>query len=155
MISMPALVRAMVTATVAVGSFFGTMRKGRRVVYLVDFSGSMGSDASGGTRIALLKKELVRSINELDARMNFAVIFFSHHAWTIDIDNADAGWNGLGDDADRLLVPGGYRGAAEVYFTDRVDGAAGQHGVVSAAEDGVRDDSAAGHRLSAFRRRAE
>ena len=76
-------------------SFFGTPRTGQRVVYLVDFSGSMASDADGSTRISVLKKELVRSIEELNERMNFAVIFFSHNAWTIDIEEADAGWNGL------------------------------------------------------------
>jgi len=77
-------------------SFFGTPRTGRRVVYLVDFSGSMASDADGGTRISVLKKELTRSIEELSERMSFSVIFFSHNAWTIDIQEADAGWNGLG-----------------------------------------------------------
>jgi hypothetical protein len=78
-------------------SFFGTPRHGRRVVYLVDFSGSMASDATGGSRISLLKKELIRSINELSGKMSFAVIFFSHNSWSIDIDDPDAGWNGLGD----------------------------------------------------------
>jgi hypothetical protein len=77
-------------------SFFGTPRRGKRVLYLVDFSASMGSDATGGTRIELLKKELVRSIEELPERMNFAVIFFSHNSWTIDNEDPDAGWNGLG-----------------------------------------------------------
>ncbi len=78
-------------------SFFGTPRHGRRVVYLVDFSGSMASDATKGSRISILKKELVRSINELNEKMGFAVIFFSHNSWSIDIDDPDAGWNGLGD----------------------------------------------------------
>ena len=77
-------------------SFFGTPRRGKRVLYLVDFSGSMASDAPGGSRIAVLKKELTRSIDELSGRMNFSVIFFSHNSWTIDIEEADAGWNGLG-----------------------------------------------------------
>jgi len=77
-------------------SFFGTPRRGRRVLYLVDFSGSMGSDTADGTRISVLKKELVRSIEELPERMNFAVIFFSHNSWTIDIEDPEAGWNGLG-----------------------------------------------------------
>jgi hypothetical protein len=77
-------------------SFFGTPRTGRRVVYLVDFSGSMASDAHDGSRIAVLKREMIRSINELSEKMNFAVIFFSHNAWTIEIKEADAGWNGLG-----------------------------------------------------------
>jgi len=77
-------------------SFFGTPRRGRKVVYLVDFSGSMASDATGGSRISILKKELVRSIDELSERMSFSVIFFSHNSWTIEIEEADAGWNGLG-----------------------------------------------------------
>jgi hypothetical protein len=80
-------------------SFFGTGRPGKRVVYIVDFSLSMESDAAeGGTRIAALKKELMRSIKELGEKMNFAVIFFSHNAWTIDIEGdrpSDRGWNGL------------------------------------------------------------
>ena len=79
-------------------SFFGTPRKGKRVVYLVDFSLSMESDAPGGTRIDALKKELIRSINALDSKMNLNVIYFSHNAWTNLIDGpnqAEKGWNGL------------------------------------------------------------
>jgi hypothetical protein len=80
-------------------SFFGTPRKGKRVVYLVDFSGSMESDApAGGLLIDALKKELIRSIKALDPKMNFNVIYFSHNAWTNEIDGpnqADKGWNGL------------------------------------------------------------
>lgn len=77
-------------------SFFGTPRTGRRVVYLVDFSGSMASEATGGSRISVLKKELVRSIKELSEKMSFNVIYFSHNAWSDDVQEADAGWNGLG-----------------------------------------------------------
>ena len=81
-------------------SFFGTARPGKRAVYIVDFSLSMTSDViKGGTRIEALKKELVRSINALSAKMNFTVIFFSHNAWSIDAPGAnpaDFGWNGLG-----------------------------------------------------------
>ncbi len=79
-------------------SFFGTPRKGKRVVYLVDFSLSMESDAAGGTRIAALKKELIRSIKALDPKMNFNVIYFSHNAWTNQTEGpeyANKGWNGL------------------------------------------------------------
>jgi hypothetical protein len=79
-------------------SFFGTPRKGKRVVYLVDFSLSMESDATGGTRIDALKKELIRSIKALDPKMNFNVIYFSHNAWTNQTegpDQANKGWNGL------------------------------------------------------------
>lgn len=80
-------------------SFFGTPRKGKRVVYLVDFSLSMESDVTGGgTRIDALKKELIRSINALDPKMNFNVIYFSHNAWTNQTEGpeyANKGWNGL------------------------------------------------------------
>lgn len=79
-------------------SFFGTPRKGKRVVYLVDFSLSMESDAAGGTRIDGLKKELIRSIKALDPKMNFNVIYFSHNAWTNQTEGpeyANKGWNGL------------------------------------------------------------
>ena len=69
-------------------TFFGSRRKGRNVVFIVDFSGSMESDAEGGggTRIQALKKELVRSINSLPASMNVSVIFFSTTGWTIDTE---------------------------------------------------------------------
>jgi hypothetical protein len=80
-------------------SFFGTKRNGKRVVYIVDFSLSMESDCPGGTRIALLKKELINSISGLSENMNFNVIYFSHHAWTDETpgpNQADQGWNGLG-----------------------------------------------------------
>lgn len=81
-------------------SFFGTARPGKHVVYIVDFSLSMTSDvAKGGTRIDALKKEMNRSIRALSERMNFTVIFFSHNAWSIDAQGANAadkGWNGLG-----------------------------------------------------------
>jgi hypothetical protein len=82
-------------------SFFGSYRRGKRVAFIVDFSGSMGSTGAGGggSRIAALKKELVRSVQNLQQGMQFTVIFFSHHAWTIETpgpNHADNGWNGLG-----------------------------------------------------------
>lgn len=69
-------------------TFFGSRRRGRNVVFIVDFSGSMESDADGGggTRIQALKKELVRSVNALPASMNVSVIFFSTTGWTIDTE---------------------------------------------------------------------
>ncbi len=82
-------------------SFFGTPRKGRRVVYVVDYSESMLSDTDGGgTRMDALKKELSRSINALKDGMNFNVIFFAQSAWTIATegpDEANKGWNGLNE----------------------------------------------------------
>lgn len=80
-------------------SFFGTPRKGKRVVYIVDFSESMKSGASGGgTRLDAAKKELIRSIQALKEGTVFNVIFFAHTAWTIETEgpnHADKGWNGL------------------------------------------------------------
>lgn len=82
-------------------TFFGSYRKGKRVAYVVDFSGSMKSTAEGGgTFEAHLKKELIKSIEGLSQGMSFAVIFFSSRAWTIDTEGPDYvgnGWNGLGD----------------------------------------------------------
>lgn len=82
-------------------SFFGTPRSGRRVIYVVDYSESMRSDASsGGTRLDTLKKELIRSVGSLKPSMNFNVIFFSHTAWTMSTDgpdHANNGWNGLNE----------------------------------------------------------
>jgi len=81
-------------------TFFGSHRRGRNVVFCVDFSGSMESDVeTGGTRIAALKKELEKSISSLPASMNVSVIFFSTTGWTIDTKGPDQyskGWSGVG-----------------------------------------------------------
>jgi hypothetical protein len=80
-------------------SFFGTKRTGKRVAYIVDFSLSMESDCAGGTRIQMLKKELISSIEGLAEGMRFKVIYFSHNAWTDETpgpNQVDHGWNGLG-----------------------------------------------------------
>ncbi|MFP6864819.1 MAG: vWA domain-containing protein [Roseibacillus sp.] len=82
-------------------SFFGSYRKGRRVAYVVDFSGSMGSTAEGGGTFAShLKDELAKSIEGLGKGMSFSVIFFSSRAWDIATEGPDYvgnGWNGLGN----------------------------------------------------------
>jgi len=82
-------------------SFFGTPRPGRRVVYIVDFSESMRSDAEGGgTRLDAAKKELIRSIHALKSGTAFNVIFFARTAWTIETEgpnHEENGWNGLND----------------------------------------------------------
>ncbi len=81
-------------------TFFGSHRRGRNVVFCVDFSGSMESDAeTGGTRISALKKELEKAISGLSANMNVSVIFFSTTGWTIDTkgpDHYSNGWSGVG-----------------------------------------------------------
>ncbi|MGJ8697352.1 MAG: hypothetical protein ACSHYF_13625 [Verrucomicrobiaceae bacterium] len=81
-------------------TFFGGRMQGKRMVYIVDFSGSMKERTeSGGTRIAALKKELIRSINELPPGMEVAVVFFSNTAWTFDTKGSmpnENGWIGVG-----------------------------------------------------------
>ena len=81
-------------------TFFGSHRRGRNVAFLVDFSGSMESDAeAGGSRIQALKKELEKSIKSLPGGMNVSVIFFSTTAWTIDTKGPnyhEKGWMGNG-----------------------------------------------------------
>ena len=82
-------------------SFFGSYRKGKRVAYVVDFSGSMGSTAEGGGTFAqALKKELTTSIGNLSTGMYFTVIFFSSRAWNLTTEGSDYvgnGWHGLGE----------------------------------------------------------
>lgn len=53
-------------------SFFGLEVRGNKFIYVVDRSGSMKAG-----RLARAKGELVRSINELDDKMEFMVIFYS------------------------------------------------------------------------------
>jgi hypothetical protein len=82
-------------------SFFGLSREGKRVAYVVDFSGSMGSTAEGGGTFAqALKKELTKSISNLNSGMYFTVIFFSSRAWNLTTEGNDYvgnGWHGLGE----------------------------------------------------------
>ncbi|MGB6219979.1 vWA domain-containing protein [Haloferula sp.] len=81
-------------------SFFGTPRSGRRIAYIVDFSESMNTDASGGTRLDAAKKELIRSISALKPGTAFNVLFFARTAWTIETpgpNHEDNGWNGLNE----------------------------------------------------------
>lgn len=81
-------------------TFFGSKRRGRNVVFCIDYSGSMESDVeTGGTRIQALRNELEKSINALPENMNVTVIFFSTTAWTIDTKGPEQhqkGWGGNG-----------------------------------------------------------
>ena len=81
-------------------TFFGGRLKGKRMAFVVDFSGSMDAAAEkGGTRISALKKELEKSINGLTKGMQVSIIFFSNTGWTIETkgpNQNDKGWNGLG-----------------------------------------------------------
>lgn len=80
-------------------TFFGGKIRGQRIVYIVDFSGSMKGNSGSGTRIAALKKELGRSIKELKSNMEVSLVFFSSTAWTFDTPGPaphDQGWIGVG-----------------------------------------------------------
>lgn len=76
-------------------SFMGNQGKGSRVVFVVDVSGSMSasSQVDGKTisRMDLLKKELVKSLNQLRGGVQYQVIYFSDFAWPHDeVDTNDA-----------------------------------------------------------------
>jgi hypothetical protein len=76
-------------------SFMGNQGKGSRVVFVVDVSGSMSasSQVDGKTisRMDLLKKELVKSLNQLRGGVQYQVLYFSDFAWPHDeVDTNDA-----------------------------------------------------------------
>ncbi len=98
-------------------TFFGSHRKGRRVVFCVDFSGSMEQSTSGGTRISALKNELVDAIKKLSSNMSVSVVFFSTTGWTIETEGPDYfsnGWSGVGKAPPVLWYPANDRLKAEV-----------------------------------------
>ncbi|MBK1854021.1 VWA domain-containing protein [Verrucomicrobiaceae bacterium 5K15] len=57
-------------------TFFGQDVKAERVVYVIDYSRSMN-----GKRIRLLKKELMKSVNQLPDGTQYQLIFFAGPAW--------------------------------------------------------------------------
>ncbi len=76
-------------------SFVGQTAIGRRVVFVVDVSGSMSAIGQGEkiSRFDLLKKELVKSISQIPAGTAYQVLFFSDFAWPhneVDSRKSDA-----------------------------------------------------------------
>lgn len=65
------------------GSFFGQSVRADRIVFVVDFSSSMGAPG----RQELMRKELSTSISQLSSGTNFAVLFFAGHAWEAGSQN--------------------------------------------------------------------
>lgn len=63
-------------------SFFGLEAEGRNFAYIVDISGSMNTLTEQGiqTRWELTRSELIRSIDALDNRAEFAVVLYSSNA---------------------------------------------------------------------------
>ncbi len=76
-------------------SFVGQTALGRRVVFVVDVSGSMSAIGKGETisRFDLLKKELVKSMTQMPMGTAYQVLFFSDFAWPhneVDSRSAEA-----------------------------------------------------------------
>ncbi|MEJ6578249.1 MAG: VWA domain-containing protein [Akkermansiaceae bacterium] len=100
-------------------TFFGSYRQGQRVVFCVDYSGSMSESTEGGsgTRIAALKTELANAIKKLPSNMSVSVIFFSTTGWTIETEGPDFfsnGWSGVGKMPPVLWYPANDRLKTEV-----------------------------------------
>lgn len=73
----------------------GQTALGRRVVFVVDVSGSMSAVGSGESisRFDLLKKELIKAINQMPMNTQYQILFFSDYAWPhdqVDSRSADA-----------------------------------------------------------------
>lgn len=67
-------------------SFVGQTAIGRHVVFVVDVSGSMSAIAPGETisRFDLLKKELVKTMNQMPMGTFYQILYFSDFAWPHD-----------------------------------------------------------------------
>jgi HEAT repeat protein len=75
-------IRRLKEITQATASFFGVRITSRRVVFVVDVSGSMEEKAqSGETRMELARKELLETLDGLDPATFFNVIAFSAEVW--------------------------------------------------------------------------
>lgn len=57
-------------------TFFGQEVKGDRILYVIDYSGSMG-----GQREALMRAELTKSVMQLNGDKQYQMIFFAGPAW--------------------------------------------------------------------------
>ncbi len=57
-------------------TFFGTKLAGERILYIIDYSASMG-----GIKDKLMRKELADSVNKLPHDKKYQLIFFSGPAW--------------------------------------------------------------------------
>lgn len=74
-------------------SFVGQTALGKRVVFVVDVSGSMSAIGTGESisRFDLLKKELIKSINQMPMNTQYQILYFSDFAWPHDqVDSRDA-----------------------------------------------------------------
>ena len=58
-------------------SFFGVASRAERIAYVIDYSASM----RGQGREDLMRKELIRSVDRIAPKTNYALIFFAGPAW--------------------------------------------------------------------------
>ena len=97
-------------------TFLGQTAMGRRVVFVVDVSGSMSQalkvDGPRVTRFDLMKKELIKAVKQVPPGTAYQVLFFSDFAWPhnqVDSRNADAlakyKWDIKPDDYKRVKIP--------------------------------------------------
>ncbi|MEO1857404.1 MAG: VWA domain-containing protein [Rubritalea sp.] len=56
--------------------FLGNFDEGDSIAFVLDFSGSMD-----GIRVSILKKELIRSLKDLNSEVLYSVIIFSDQGW--------------------------------------------------------------------------
>ena len=84
--------------------FFEADSQARRIVYVVDASGSMRQPHPGEhrTRLGRVKAELVRSIQSLSHDQRFFIVFFNDEAWPMP---------------GRLMIPGGDHPANRRYLS--------------------------------------
>jgi hypothetical protein len=97
-------------------SFVGQTAFGRRVVFVVDVSGSMSQPLNGDgqrvTRFDLLKKELIKAVKQIPSGTAYQILYFSDFAWPhnqVDSRNENElekyRWNIKPDDYKQVKIP--------------------------------------------------
>jgi len=78
-------------------TFFGSKAKAKKVVYVVDVSGSMNAKGEmGKSKFDLMKEELKRSVSALPFGTEFQIIFFGGPAWFAGTEPELINWNQSG-----------------------------------------------------------
>ena len=97
-------------------NFIGQTATGRRVVFVVDVSGSMSQRLKGEnqqmTRFDLLKKELIKAVKQIPMGTAYQIIYFSDFAWPhneVDSRNSTAmekfRWEVTSQDYKKVKIP--------------------------------------------------
>lgn len=98
-------------------TFFKIKDSGKKYVYLVDFSGSMGSHNALG----VAKAELAASLDALNSKQLFRVIFFSSSIFEIDIKGRSQDGLYFGTSLNRGLTKRAFSGVRPNEGTRRVE----------------------------------